>query len=292
MKKIILSILSLALIQHVTNAQVISNHSFENWATTGSNPTDWTTSNGIVTLLGGTSMVVEKETSIVQEGNSSARLTSRFITSPVASAVVPGVVGLVTINALTRTYSPGKAFTSRPDSLVGYYQYTPAGGDHFGVIILLSKWNGTSRDTIGMATYTDNAASTTFNRFGMEINYRSTSNPDSILLVMSSSGDIPSAVDGSVAYVDNVQFVNKSTTSDVIICFAKPEFRLYPNPVNEMMHIETVSENANVQILDALGRLVLTQNNSGFLGTINVSTLQKGNYFLVSEGAVLKFIKE
>ncbi|MGA9636989.1 T9SS type A sorting domain-containing protein [Flavobacterium sp.] len=56
------------------------------------------------------------------------------------------------------------------------------------------------------------------------------------------------------------------------------EFAVYPNPVQEVLNIQTQETLLSVQIIDASGRVVLTQNKPS--ESINVSSLNKGIYVL------------
>ena len=69
------------------------------------------------------------------------------------------------------------------------------------------------------------------------------------------------------------------------------KIKIYPNPVNNILNIENIT-NSNYQIYDILGKTVL----NGISNQINVSSLEKGVYFLkvtLEEKIITqKFIKE
>ena len=71
-------------------------------------------------------------------------------------------------------------------------------------------------------------------------------------------------------------------------------FRLYPNPVNDKLYIETETEVEEVVVYDAFGRQQTTVN--GQQSTVDVSNLNAGVYFVMiktNEGVVVKrFIKQ
>ncbi|MCB0452883.1 MAG: T9SS type A sorting domain-containing protein, partial [Aequorivita sp.] len=54
---------------------------------------------------------------------------------------------------------------------------------------------------------------------------------------------------------------------------------LYPNPASSTINLKN-AENANVQVFDVLGKLILSQNNIAVDAQINVSQLQAGTYFM------------
>ena len=56
-------------------------------------------------------------------------------------------------------------------------------------------------------------------------------------------------------------------------------FRFYPNPVDNILIVR--SEGAlDVQVLDAAGKVRVSQSRLQGIQTINVSTLEKGIYYL------------
>ena len=56
-------------------------------------------------------------------------------------------------------------------------------------------------------------------------------------------------------------------------------FSIYPNPVSSILNIYN-AENANIQVYDVLGKLILTRDNISFEEQINVSQLTTGTYFI------------
>ncbi|AFL80027.1 Outer membrane protein Omp28 [Aequorivita sublithincola DSM 14238] len=54
---------------------------------------------------------------------------------------------------------------------------------------------------------------------------------------------------------------------------------LYPNPASKTINVKN-AENANVQVFDVLGKLILSQSNISMDAQLNVSQLQAGTYFM------------
>lgn len=54
---------------------------------------------------------------------------------------------------------------------------------------------------------------------------------------------------------------------------------LYPNPATATIHIKN-AENANVQVYDVLGKMILSKNNISMDAELNVAQLQAGTYFM------------
>ncbi|MCX6280709.1 MAG: T9SS type A sorting domain-containing protein, partial [Bacteroidetes bacterium] len=56
--------------------------------------------------------------------------------------------------------------------------------------------------------------------------------------------------------------------------------KVYPNPVKDMMTIETGSGIQKVQIYNITGQLLITEQTNGKTVTVNTSSLKAGVYFL------------
>ncbi|MCB0465865.1 MAG: T9SS type A sorting domain-containing protein, partial [Aequorivita sp.] len=54
---------------------------------------------------------------------------------------------------------------------------------------------------------------------------------------------------------------------------------LYPNPASSTINVKN-AENANIQVFDVLGKLILSQQDIAMDAQINVSQLQAGTYFM------------
>ncbi len=64
--------------------------------------------------------------------------------------------------------------------------------------------------------------------------------------------------------------------------------KLYPNPSNDFITIESLLEVKEFRIVDVMGRtLIVTDNN-----TIDIQALQSGRYFVEFNGNVISFVKE
>jgi hypothetical protein len=97
-------------------------------------------------------------------------------------------------------------------------------------------------------------------------------------------------VDGKQAYSDIIALKKVST---------KAVISVYPNPVNDKIQVEayfTKAADAAVKIINADGKTLLQQTiriqagNNSF--PVNVSSLEKGNYFLQVETLDEKYVKE
>lgn len=89
--------------------------------------------------------------------------------------------------------------------------------------------------------------------------------------------------------LDNVFMARFSMDALSAPKFQTSGLKVYPNPARELLNISIV-DNSGYQINDSMGRIVAKGNIE--LGTINISQLQPGFYYLNINGASTKFIKE
>ena len=61
--------------------------------------------------------------------------------------------------------------------------------------------------------------------------------------------------------------------------FLAENISLYPNPASTVLNLKN-AENADIQVYDILGKLIISQNNIAFDAQINVANLQEGTYFM------------
>lgn len=85
----------------------------------------------------------------------------------------------------------------------------------------------------------------------------------------------------------NVQIC--TSISEVIL---KNNISIYPNPVSNAITINANKALGSVGIYDALGKLVITHHSNNLQTTIDISTLEKGMYFIRTNGINNKFIKD
>ena len=121
--------------------------------------------------------------------------------------------------------------------------------------------------------------------------------PDSGYLFDSWSGDAT----GTTTQVTVTMDADKNITATFSATLGinqekfKIPFKLYPNPVTDVLHIESQEVVNKVKIYDALGKVVLYKNSLSE-NTMNVSNLSHGIYFMIIETetgkGVRRFIKK
>ena len=78
----------------------------------------------------------------------------------------------------------------------------------------------------------------------------------------------------------------------------KLAIKIYPNPANNVLTIENAllndTENNTIKILDMLGKVVLTEKINSSKQTLNITSLNKGIYFIVLDDGArsFKFVKQ
>jgi hypothetical protein len=275
------------LIVGTTLAQTPSNSDFESWANppskTYENPVGWSTSNDIVGDFGLTN--VTKVTSPVQSGTYATKLESIDI---FGLSTASALVGIVNINPLDQSLTPGAAYTSRPDSITGFFQYTPASGDNFLVLAIFTKWNGISRDTIGSAKFVEDETINTYTRFSIPVEYENATIPDSLTFIISSSEVLNNAIPGSIAFVDNINFVG--STTNISKHYLNNLVELFPNPANEFISVQGLPYSLKVQINNIHGQVLKSQIFNTNFNRINIADLPNGLYNLKGEGISKRFI--
>ncbi|HET8804027.1 MAG TPA: T9SS type A sorting domain-containing protein [Aequorivita sp.] len=89
-------------------------------------------------------------------------------------------------------------------------------------------------------------------------------------------------------YVDDVLFTDGASTQD----FSADSFRVYPNPVKDILNISTKTAVDNVTVYDILGKTVLTSNPDVISPKIDMSGLASGAYLVqVTIGNASKTVK-
>lgn len=268
MIKKLLSITSIALFSFfsVSAQSTVPNGNFESWS--GSNATSWNNLNGVAPgsctkatagadIHGGSAAIILKTLSVF--GNTA-----------------PGTAATGTINLLAQTVTGGVPFTSRPDSLTGWYKYAPQGNDAGNIVgILLSA--DPARDTIAVAVFFPSGTVSSYTYFKAAFEYRLPDVPAQALFVMASSGATGGVVN-TVMYVDDLGVVyNPSVGVDEAA--ATKEISVYPNPVSENLFVNMAGiQGANLSVFDITGKKVAQHTMSEKVNNINITALAKGMY--------------
>lgn len=256
----------------------IPNNGFDTWTTTGvyQSPTNWDNLNQVTY---GSSIYTCVKGAPGYIGAAYLILTSKAISG---KGVVPAIVVSGKIDTVTYKPIHGYPFVNRPQTLTYNLQYMPSDpSDPSSVTVLLSKWNiGTNkRDTVAFGGSYYNAMSHSWFASTTYLNYVSGENPDSAMIVISSSGSVPK--NGSYIYIDNLQF-NGNVVGIAENITSGKDITIFPNPANNFVTIkidDTKNTNFKLKVYDFVGQLMHEQEllNSTI---INTSQWSKGIYNL------------
>ena len=295
MKTRIYFLLALMIIANSIFSQ-IPNNGFESWTNMGSysTPDNWGNLNavtnpaGVYTCLKGTPG---------NPGTTYLKLISKTVSG---MGVQPGVAVSGVLNTSTFQAVSGFAYSGRPESLEGKWQYMASGTDQGYIAVYLTRWNTglNRRDTIGQTYNALNGMVMSWQNFSFLISYNLGGLPDSAIIIFSASGSTP--VNSSYLYVDNLTFTG--TTVDLEDQAFGSGLSLLPNPVSKnMLTLDYNNHDLTtdfIEILNIQGKPVIRKilKNQHFPFSIDVSTLRAGEY-LIRVGLQIgtihsKFIKQ
>lgn len=275
------------------NAQTFPNGGFENWTNqvTYEDPQYWTGMN-MMTMFGA------EETAIKSTQAHSGTYALKLITSisdignDGEMDTLPGILMLGTADILNGTGTTGYAFTHRPDSLIGWYKLVSPDNSPFHMEFSSTKWDAGSGspETIGAANY-EGQASSTYKRFSVPITYSSSAQPDTILCFIGTSTD---GAAGNELYLDDLGFIYNSTAG---IQEQTAQIKLFPNPVNTQLTIQSDRPIQQIFVKDVQGKQIFEGNSNTEFYQLETGDLTPGVYFCelnFSNGSSqrLKFIKQ
>jgi hypothetical protein len=245
MKTRLLSLAALvAFLFPQTALSQIPNAGFETWS--AGEPTGWVTSNGSPVYINVT------QSTTAHSGSSAIKGECVNVFSVIMAGAIQSGPG-----------GHGFAFTERPASVTGWYQFSASGNDRFGVNVILFK-GGESGTMVAIAAIADPTLHASYTKFDAPFVYQTADVPD--LCIMQFSVALPfqgsTTHAGSYFLIDDLAF---SGTNDIASSPLLPaSFQLaqhYPNPFNPSTTIRyalPVSGLVTIELYDLLGRLVAT----------------------------------
>ena len=234
MKRVLLSLVTLAIAGSSVAQQQFENGDFESWEDAGTvadEPVDWSSikTSDVSSLNTFAPQVWDKSTD-AHTGSFSLMVENKSSFGIVANGIVTnGRIHADTDPELGYVFTDGTdgqwntSFTDRPDSLVGWYKYTPSGGDHGKVDVILHTTSSfdfpgdeNGPNEVGRARFDmPNATISSWTRFSVPFYYSTSGAPEYILAVLT-SGDSTQAVDGSKAWFDDLELIyNPSSVEEL-----------------------------------------------------------------------------
>jgi hypothetical protein len=224
-------------------------------------------------------------------GTYSVRCITRKI--DILSILIPGVVGNIGLHFATSSAILGLPYkwTTKPERFQGYYQAYPLNNDSTGVLILLSKWNTSTkkRDTIAYNRLVFHGTVSEWTKFDTAIVYRNTTEmPDSVcILLLSCAGYNASNMFGSVGQVGSQALFDDVTLTGVypwgVENLLKQDVSLFisPNPASDHISVtlDKAVKNGILEVFNTQGQRVSFFKMEDISGRFNVGQLSVGMYY-------------
>lgn len=250
------------------------NSGFESWSQVSNyyNPDGWNNLNSNTAILGVLTCSRVTAAADVHSGTYAVKLTTRSVFGVTANGIA-STATLITTPPYGVT--GGISYNLRPDSITGWFKYTPASPSDSGFFQFVLQ--GSAGDTIGYVKWcTPNSTVTTYTRFTAPITYFSNAAPANSYWILSSSDGINPVVN-SALIVDDLSLV--FNTSSLNESMDEHAFVAYPNPVTERLHI-SLRSTASFRILGIDGRMVMSGQLEQLSNEIDVAQLPSGVYTL------------
>lgn len=269
---------SFTLLKAQTNPAT-PNANFETWTHIAANggyddPNGWNCLNpytappplGVVTCF--------KDSTTARSGKYSMLL----VTMTAFSQLIPGTATTGSINPTQQTIDGGIPYQLRPDSMIGWYQYSPVSGDNGDIEFYVFGAN--HKDTIGQAffkTPTNNVA--VWTRFSLPVKYSGSSAPDTALWIITSSDNQVSGHPGSKLIVDSLGLVFNNKTGVSTIANSL-NVTISPNPTSGLVTINNYSNinSAVFSLYDVTGRKLMGQKIAEGANYIELTGVPAGIY--------------
>ncbi len=277
---------------YLTAQQQLENPGFETWEGSGATlePVDWSslkTSNS-TTLAQAAPQVLFQDTG--RNGGLAVKLENKSALGVVAN-------GIVTNGRVHADFNPNNGFvytesndpkwntpfTSRPDSLTGWYKFQPAssGGntDKGKVEVFLHKTTSgqnpvgnTAANMIGKARFNMTESASDWTRFTVPFNYTSTDNPEYVLVVLT-SGDSTNAIAGSIAWFDDLELIysTANTTAASISNIQVAQFGSY-------IMLKNLVEGSHYELVNAVGQTI--SDGTSKSSDAKIAVHETGVYFV------------
>lgn len=281
MKRLYTIIIFLSITSGVKAQNATPNAGFENWNAVGNrfDPADWNNLNPSTAIIG-VLTCARASGADAHSGNYAIKLTTKLI--PGFNIIANGIASTGTL-ITTPPYgvSGGIAYTGRPDSITGWYKYTPAGTDQG--FVELQLLGATNTDTIGYVRFeTPNATVSTYTRFAAAVNYLSTATPSNSIWILSSSKGVGPVVNSQI-FIDDIAMVFNSSSVNTIN--SKNEVTILGNVIKEKIRFNYKNTGVyQFRLIDTAGRIVADTQLNSQQSTVDVTSLD-GLYFYTIENS-------
>ena len=268
----------------------ITNGGFESWGNASpgvaAEPTNWYSnqSGSPIAQLG--SQTCFKDSTTVHSGSYSVRVTtvSYLAIEAINGVVTTGIVDAPTTNKANGYIGSQKyqdttddrrmSFTGRPDSLVGWYQYTQGSSTEQGkvrAILHTGQYfdpetpttyhaDPTANKIADLTFLTPTANVGTWTRFSLPFNYVSAASPSYIMINVTSSANQTTSITGSTMILDDLAVIyNPASVSNTIL--NEEDARVYAYHKTVCVQFTGGNQEQSVlTIMDITGKPVFSQS--------------------------------
>lgn len=306
MKRILTNLFILLLLSAYVDAQIqLENAGFEQWedvlvseTDTIREPAEWSSlKTSDDPALSTVAPLVCWRSNEAHSGDYSVKLINVEVFSVVANGMVTN--GLVHPNftpELAYIYSDtvndqwNTPFTGRPDSIAGWFMYSPQVNDTLQVIVALHRGFGKQPDTNKTETWVGEAEYKSpldtqgeWVRFSAPFNYNNDSIPEYVLVVLN-SGSGYSPVAGSIAQFDDLEMIYNSQQTSVE-SLQKGEGSIYPVGYSSLRIDDLdLTHYQKLSIHDLTGKLAWESELTSFQVEISSANLKRGIYIVSLSG--------
>lgn len=267
----------------------VPNPGFETWIN-DSSATSWLSEVDTVILTIPFKFKGAVKTTDKHSGSYATKLFPYHLVIPtfVLDTVIPGfsTIGSINFNVLTQSieFIKGVPYAVRPTNVTGWYKYLPAPGDTCNVLVYLRRHG----NVIGHGRFQHKDTVSTYTQFNIPITYDSVGLPDTLDVVLLSSGS--NAQMGTQFFVDDIEVVGGLGVTPIN---ALLPVNIYPNPTNGNINIELpYSSDVKIRIFNILGKEVYSNISNLNLVSIDLSDNPRGLYFVEIDNGFNKQVKK
>ena len=280
-------------ISFVGTTQNVPNPDFENWTTTNVYmPQGWRSDDK------GNGVTAVQRSTDKYSGNYAMKLKTIYASN---GDTMDGYTETTNNYSNTTSWGPSFPVNARPNSLKGFYKFTPQNGDTFRINVMLFK----AGQQVGYAEYFSGAAYNTYTPFSTTINYFNlpSGNVDSGSISISTfmMGQFSNNPRGqSEAFIDNLSFDNyvyagikETSKTNNIVC-------VYPNPTNSLTYIKLNNiddDLITINVVDLNGKQLMKLadiaiKKGDYTFEFDAAQLKSGFYFLQISGNTTAIMKK
>ena len=265
----------------IVNAQ-IPNAGFESWTSMGTyeTPDHWGNMNA---ATASSSVFTTVKGSPGASGNYYIKLT----TKDAGGIITPGIIVSGQLNTVTWKPVSGFAYSQRAEKLKGKYQFMGYNNDVATISAWLTKWNTTlnKRDTVATLSYNTEGMIHVWTDFAIPFVYRSVQNPDTAVIMISSSSVSPKK--NSFIWLDDLFLDGLVTAVKPIEPFK--DVKVFPSPATTEVNLSFVSDKnfvTDLLLQDNVGKIISqveveVRNGTNLIKTdLNSLNVAPGLYFL------------